>query len=192
MSPTIFKAIHKTPKSPRGEIEITDSIQMLIDQGESLKIFKIEDFWLDIGKPWDLLDANQYFLNRFELVNSGIIEKNVLENNKKGIIIHLWSNSSWIYTNCFINQTEYAIVIDESCFLSMIYQNNFINNNPNGALFLEMGYAQAFDTETNLWYNKETNIGNYWSDLLWYEGVIYDIDGGNNTDPYPLENPVSI
>jgi len=85
LSPTIFKAIHKTPKSPRGEIEITDSIQMLIDQGESLKIFKIEDFWLDIGKPWDLLEANQYFLNRFELVNSGIIEKNVQILGKVGI-----------------------------------------------------------------------------------------------------------
>lgn len=76
-SPQIFEAIAQTPKSLRGEIEITSSLQILVDQGDSIKIFKIEDFWLDLGKPWDVLDANQYLLNHMELTNQGTIEENV-------------------------------------------------------------------------------------------------------------------
>ncbi|NVM54440.1 MAG: NTP transferase domain-containing protein [Candidatus Helarchaeota archaeon] len=84
-NPSIFAAIQQTPKSPRGEIEITDSIQILIDQGEPIKCFKIKDFWLDLGKPWDLLDANQFFLNRVKFSNQGSIEENVKVVGKVGI-----------------------------------------------------------------------------------------------------------
>ncbi|HUX99536.1 MAG TPA: bifunctional sugar-1-phosphate nucleotidylyltransferase/acetyltransferase [Candidatus Deferrimicrobium sp.] len=84
-NPNIFDAIQQTPKSPRGEIEITDSIQRLINQGNTVKCFEIEDFWLDIGKPWDLLDANQHLLNKTELVVEGIIEENVRLIGKVGI-----------------------------------------------------------------------------------------------------------
>ncbi|MHA1650289.1 MAG: bifunctional sugar-1-phosphate nucleotidylyltransferase/acetyltransferase [Candidatus Helarchaeota archaeon] len=73
----IFDAIRNTPKSSRGEIEITDSIQRLITRGESIKVFKIEDFWIDLGKPWDLLNANQYLLDQISGANQGTIEKNV-------------------------------------------------------------------------------------------------------------------
>ncbi len=84
-NPKIFDAIQKTPKSPRDEIEITDSIQMLVDQGEIIKIFKIENFWIDLGKPWDVLDANTYFLNRIDLKKQGTIEKNVTIHGNVGI-----------------------------------------------------------------------------------------------------------
>jgi UDP-N-acetylglucosamine diphosphorylase/glucosamine-1-phosphate N-acetyltransferase len=76
-NPSIFEAIQKTPKSPRGEIEITDSIQRLINQGESIKVFKIEGFWLDLGKPWELFEATHYILDRMEPSNLGTIEENV-------------------------------------------------------------------------------------------------------------------
>lgn len=81
----IFDAIQKTSKSPRGEIEITDSIQILINQGESIKIHKIEDYWLDLGKPWDLLDANRYLLNQIEPKMQGTVEENVKIIGKVGI-----------------------------------------------------------------------------------------------------------
>ncbi|MHA1275605.1 MAG: bifunctional sugar-1-phosphate nucleotidylyltransferase/acetyltransferase [Candidatus Helarchaeota archaeon] len=84
-NPSIFAAIEETPKSPRGEVEITDSIQLLIDNGEILKVFQINDFWIDIGKPWDLFDANQYFLSQIPLQIEGTIEKNVQILGKVGI-----------------------------------------------------------------------------------------------------------
>jgi len=76
-NPNIFDAIHQTSASPRGEIEITDSIQMLINQCESIKSFKIEGFWLDLGKPWELFEATHYILDGMKPSNQGTIEENV-------------------------------------------------------------------------------------------------------------------
>ncbi|PQV42149.1 bifunctional UDP-N-acetylglucosamine pyrophosphorylase/glucosamine-1-phosphate N-acetyltransferase [Methanohalophilus euhalobius] len=60
---SIFDYIHKTPESPRGEIEITDSIQMLIDSGAIVGYEVFRDAWIDIGRPWDLLAANKHVLS---------------------------------------------------------------------------------------------------------------------------------
>ncbi len=57
----IFGAIERTPKSKRGEYEITDSIELLIQDGHEIKAQEIST-WIDVGYPWDLLDANEYML----------------------------------------------------------------------------------------------------------------------------------
>ncbi len=59
----IFDAIKRTKKSVRGEYEITGSLQMLIDEGEDVGYLTLSGNWLDIGRPWDLLDSNEYFLS---------------------------------------------------------------------------------------------------------------------------------
>jgi UDP-N-acetylglucosamine diphosphorylase/glucosamine-1-phosphate N-acetyltransferase len=58
---SIFEAIDNTPLSPRGEHEITDSIQFLIDSGKVVTFEPLEK-WQDIGFPWHLLEANQIML----------------------------------------------------------------------------------------------------------------------------------
>ncbi|MCS7132005.1 MAG: sugar phosphate nucleotidyltransferase, partial [Hadesarchaea archaeon] len=60
-TPEIFDAIRKTKKSKRGEYELTTSIQILIDSGKKILVSPI-NLWADIGRPWDLLIANEYFL----------------------------------------------------------------------------------------------------------------------------------
>ena len=73
---------------------------------------------------------------------------------------------------------------------STIFNNNFYSN---GITYHDPQIYQAYDNEiSNLWYNLLTLSGNYWDDLVWDDVVIYEIDGGNSTDPYPLENPVSV
>ncbi|MFH0769174.1 MAG: bifunctional sugar-1-phosphate nucleotidylyltransferase/acetyltransferase [Chloroflexota bacterium] len=76
-TPDIFAAISQTPKSPRGEYEITDSLQLLIDQGHHISYQRI-DYWLDISYPWDLLPANESLLNETGVQNLGEVEKNVV------------------------------------------------------------------------------------------------------------------
>jgi bifunctional UDP-N-acetylglucosamine pyrophosphorylase/glucosamine-1-phosphate N-acetyltransferase len=78
----IFQTIFQTPKSPRGELEITDSIQLLIDQGQDVSCHKI-DYWLDISYPWDLLSTNASLLAETKAENLGEIEENVVI---KGIV----------------------------------------------------------------------------------------------------------
>lgn len=63
---SIFDAIHRTPLSVRKEYEITDSLQMLIDEGKDVGFLELSDKWMDIGKPWELLEANEYFLSNIQ------------------------------------------------------------------------------------------------------------------------------
>lgn len=60
--PVIFEAIDNTNPSSRGEYEITDSIQFLIDSGKEISFAELEK-WQDIGFPWHLLKANEMMLN---------------------------------------------------------------------------------------------------------------------------------
>jgi len=76
-TPDIFAAISQTSKSPRGEYEITDSLQLLIDQGHQIAYQEI-DYWLDLSYPWDLLPANESLLAGIESQNSGEVEDNVV------------------------------------------------------------------------------------------------------------------
>lgn len=75
----IFGAIARTKKSPRGEYEITDSLQLLIDEGFDISYEKI-DGWLDLSYPWDLLGANESLLGGIERRNLGVVEENVVIN----------------------------------------------------------------------------------------------------------------
>ena len=54
----IFDYLTHTQKSSRGEIELTDSINQLIQNGYSFSIYLIKNHWIDIGYPWDLIYAN--------------------------------------------------------------------------------------------------------------------------------------
>ena len=76
-TPDIFDAISQTSKSPRGEYEITDSLQLMIDQGHLISYQEIS-YWLDLSFPWDLLSANESLLAGIESQNLGEVEENVV------------------------------------------------------------------------------------------------------------------
>jgi len=69
----LWEAIEKTELSPRNEYEITDSIMMLIKK-ENVDIFTIPSWWLEIGRPWDLLEANERVMREMKGRISGVVE----------------------------------------------------------------------------------------------------------------------
>ncbi|MFX1482689.1 MAG: bifunctional sugar-1-phosphate nucleotidylyltransferase/acetyltransferase [Promethearchaeota archaeon] len=70
----LWKAIDKTELSPRGEYEITDSISMLIKEG-NVGAYELPSWWIDIGKPWDLLEANKVILETGQRRIEGTVEE---------------------------------------------------------------------------------------------------------------------
>lgn len=77
LTPEIFEAINLTLKSPRGEYEITDSLQLMIDGGHKVYCQGI-GYWLPLSYPWDLLWANEALLTGIEPQNDGKLEENVV------------------------------------------------------------------------------------------------------------------
>ncbi len=77
LTPEIFSAIAAIPSSPRGEYELTDALQLLIDNGGSISAEMI-NYWLNITYPWDMLEANESLLSKMEPFNFGIIEENAV------------------------------------------------------------------------------------------------------------------
>ena len=84
LTPEIFSAISSTPKSPRGEYELTDSLQLLIQNNIPLR-YEMIGTWINVSYPWDALQANEDLLAEMEPVNNGTVESNVVLNGTVSI-----------------------------------------------------------------------------------------------------------
>lgn len=61
-SPSIFDAIDRLEPSWRGEFEITDAIQHLLDEDHAIDSHVVKGWWKDTGRPEDVLAANRLVL----------------------------------------------------------------------------------------------------------------------------------
>jgi UDP-N-acetylglucosamine diphosphorylase/glucosamine-1-phosphate N-acetyltransferase len=68
----IFDALKKAPLSERGEYELTDGLNLLAEK-EKIRIVEMKS-WLEIGRPWDILAANEILLKEMETSTQGEVE----------------------------------------------------------------------------------------------------------------------
>lgn len=76
-SPEVFEAIERTPLSPRGEYEITSTLELLLRKGEEVRGVEIHGRWLDIGTPWNYLEASKTLLEEMPHRIAGEVEGRV-------------------------------------------------------------------------------------------------------------------
>jgi glucose-1-phosphate thymidylyltransferase len=67
----VFDAARAIEPSSRGELEITDAIQRLIDSGLTVDPHIVHGWWKDTGQVQDMLDANRLILDDLEPRNEG-------------------------------------------------------------------------------------------------------------------------
>ena len=72
--PAIFDELANLEPSPRGEYELTTSLNQVAQAGK-LHCHAIEGEWLDVGRPWDLLTANALLMERQEPEILGEVEE---------------------------------------------------------------------------------------------------------------------
>lgn len=108
-SPKIFDAIKRTPKSHRGEYELPTSLEILMEDGETIRGVEIKGRWDDIGTPWTYLDSNRRILDSMEKAIHGTVEGGV---TIKGDI-HIGENTI-VKTGTYI---EGPVFIGKNCII---------------------------------------------------------------------------
>jgi glucose-1-phosphate thymidylyltransferase len=71
---TIHEAVDRIKPSERGELEITDAIQWLIDRGHRVRHEVLDGWWKDTGKLEPLLEGNALVLETIEARNEGSVD----------------------------------------------------------------------------------------------------------------------
>jgi UDP-N-acetylglucosamine diphosphorylase/glucosamine-1-phosphate N-acetyltransferase len=106
--PKVFDYTSKTQKSPRGEYEITDTLQLMIDDGTTVRKHDLKPTdWLDIGLPWTLLEANERAMAGLKHKIEGTVEE--------GAHIH---GTVWVKKGAHVRSGAYIegpAVIGEGC-----------------------------------------------------------------------------
>ncbi len=75
---TIFEAVNSIKPSARGELEISDAHQYLLDHGYRVTFSEITGWWKDTGKPEDMLEANRLVLSNLEGESLGEVDRSSL------------------------------------------------------------------------------------------------------------------
>ena len=71
----IFEATDAIQPSARGELEITDAIQWLMDHGYVVYPYVHRGWWIDTGRPDDMLNANSLVLEELEPKIEGFVDR---------------------------------------------------------------------------------------------------------------------
>ena len=78
-TPAVFESVKAIKPSARGELEITDAIQHMIDRGLRVEPHTVKGWWKDTGKLEDMLEANRLILSTIESDVRGEVADSTLE-----------------------------------------------------------------------------------------------------------------
>ncbi len=146
LSEEIFVAIKNVKKSSRNEFELTDAISELAGQTE-VNYEEVKECWSAVSYPWNLLEANEYFLGKMKgaIAKGAVVEKGTTLKGeiivgegtvvKSGVYIEgpvMIGAHCVIGPNCFIRSNT---VIGNNCHIgnAVEIKNSIIGDNTNVA-----------------------------------------------------------
>jgi len=140
----IFDVLDKINLSQRNEYELTDAYNLLAQKKE-IKVAEVKDYWLPITFPWNLLEANEYLLDKVKTVKNdkSKIEDGVRINGqltvgagtivKSGVYVEgnvMIGKNCNIGPNCYLRKN---VSIGDNCHIGQAVEikNSIIGNNTN-------------------------------------------------------------
>jgi glucose-1-phosphate thymidylyltransferase len=73
-TPAVHDAVRRLAPSGRGELEITEALQWLIDDGRKVRSTIITGYWKDTGNVADMLEVNRMVLEGVEALQQGAVD----------------------------------------------------------------------------------------------------------------------
>jgi len=109
LTPKIFDIIDKLEPSWRGELEITEALQLLMEEGYAIEYDTVTGWWKDTGTPEDILHANTLILDSIGTENQFVISKDA--KIQENIVI---GKNSTISRDSFVKG---PVIIGENCVI---------------------------------------------------------------------------
>ena len=139
LTPKIFDIFSRLKPSWRNELEITDALQMMLEENYSINFEMITDYWKDTGTPDDIIHANGEVLNNMESYFHGIKEDEAeLSGNTMIGDDTKISNNSKIIGPCIIGSN---CIIGENCVVgpnvSIGDNSKLVNCNIQNSIIME-------------------------------------------------------
>ena len=162
MEPQIFSILDSVPKSPRGEYEMTDVIK-----SEKTKAIITKEYWLDMGMPWQLFNANEFLLSQMKekkgkIENSTIKGKIIMEDGAQ-ILDSYVEGPLYLGKNSVIGPHAYirgTTSIGNNCHIgdSTTVKNSIVFENVNAK---HLAYIGDSVVGANCNFGAGTQIANY-------------------------------
>jgi glucose-1-phosphate thymidylyltransferase len=140
-TPAVHEAVSQLKPSGRGELEITEAIQWLIDTGRRVRSTAITGYWKDTGNVADMLEVNRMVLETIDPQVSGIVDEaseligrvvvehgaQVSQSRVVGpVIIGAGTRVSGSYVGPFTSLAQDCAIIDSEIEYSIVLQGSRI------------------------------------------------------------------
>ncbi|OGU75793.1 MAG: nucleotidyl transferase [Ignavibacteria bacterium RBG_16_34_14] len=117
----------------KGELQLTDALQIMIEQGEKVTTFPVEG-WYDCGKPETLLSTNRFLLNKksfFKKRNNVVINQPVFIAEDAEVVNSVIGPYTTIASGCKINECiiKNSIIDSNSQVEKALLDNSIIGSN---------------------------------------------------------------
>ncbi|WP_406656817.1 bifunctional sugar-1-phosphate nucleotidylyltransferase/acetyltransferase [Methanolobus sp. ZRKC2] len=179
--PQVFDIIERTPLSTWGEYAITDTLQLMIDEGMNVTMTNTFSDWLDAAFSWDLLKSNPVVLGEFETdIKKGTVEEGAVIKGSVAI-----GSNTTIRSGCYIVG---PVIIGDNCDIgpnTVILPSTSIGNNVSIASFTSIqnsiimndGRIGTHSTISNSIIGSNTSIGSHFITEE-KEKMMIEVEGG--------------